>query len=149
MEQPAPAAAAAMDDPADAWQREWARSTESEEQEPSSRGGDDAGGDDAGGEGHRRRRFSIGLLGRKIASVANDVGASIARTAAAAGELISDSELRSRSAALLAERCAPRAAGCGGAVQERWRAALPCLPSPRLASAVPRCLPHAALLAFL
>ena len=58
-----------------------------------------------------RRRFSLGLIGRKLSKVAIDVGEQLARTAAAAGELIIDSDLRGRSAALLAEGASKAAAG--------------------------------------
>lgn len=73
--------------------------------------GDEQGGEDEPGEGEEaaepgsagRRRFSLGQLGRNIRSVASNIGAAAVRTAAAAGEMLTDAELRSRSAALLAE----------------------------------------------
>lgn len=94
------AGALVMEDEADLWQRDWQRDSEEQETEEA---------EDNEGQ-PRRRKFSIGILGRKLASAANNLGESIVRTAAAAGELIADADLRSRSAALLAERCGGSAA---------------------------------------
>lgn len=62
-------------------------------------------------DGRPKRRFSLAPLGKSIASLASNVGESLARTAAAAGELLSDAELRSRSAALLTESAKKAGAG--------------------------------------
>ena len=79
-----------------------------------------------------RRRFSLGLIGRKLSRVAVDVGEQLARTAAAAGELIIDSDLRGRSAALLAEGASKAAAGVGKGGRsscKRLCLLLPCPPA--------------------
>lgn len=69
--------------------------------------------DDETGERPHPRRFSFGILGKRMALVAQGVGDSLARTAAAVGEVIVDSDLRSKSAALLAESVGKAAAGVG------------------------------------
>lgn len=68
------------------------------------------------------RRFSLGRLGKRLAAV----GEGIARTAAAAGEIMLDKDLRTRSAALLAE-------GAVGVARGGWDGrvlAAPCLRFP-------------------
>ena len=88
------------------WNDEQEEEPEEEEEEP-----DEEGDEEQVAERPVRRRFSLGSLGKRIAVVASNVGDSLARTAAAAGELLVDAELRSRSAALLAESAGKAAAG--------------------------------------
>ncbi|KAL4457570.1 hypothetical protein ABPG75_012435 [Micractinium tetrahymenae] len=65
-----------------------------------------------------KRRFSLAPLGKSIASLASNVGESLARTAAAAGELLTDAELRGRSAALLSESAKKAGAGVAKGLQQ-------------------------------
>lgn len=80
-----------MGDPEEAW-----AAAEPGEEEPG-----EGEQDQPGSAG--RRRFSLGSLGRNIRHVASNIGAAAARTAAAAGEILADSDLRARSASLLTE----------------------------------------------
>lgn len=72
---------------------------DSEEDWPGS--GPEADEEEEGEEGpaRPRRRFSLGAVGKSLGRFADN----IARSAAAASELLVDSELRSRSAALISE----------------------------------------------
>ena len=65
---------------------------------PASGGSSTVSDDGEEGSGRRpgRRRFSFGVLGRKIASSMSGMANTVAQTAAAAGELITDKELRAK-----------------------------------------------------